>query len=261
MLNQYAGALTLPNTEDLPSATNRIVVTNPGIKPWAAETTNVRLEYYFQSVGMVSVGAFRRDFDNFFGGVVTPATAEFLEPFGLEYSSYSGFDVATQYNLEGTVRMTGVELNYKQALTFLPKWARGVQVFANGSAMRATGPALANFTGMNMIPRSGSWGVSLTRERFNLRANWNYRGRQRDAQVTGVGIEPETWNWTSKRLAVDLLGEFHFSRNFSLFANLRNIRDQPIDAQTIAPNAPEHAQFRSRNHAGSMWTFGVKGTF
>ena len=114
---------------------------------------------------------------------------------------------------------------------------------------------------MNMIPRSGSWGISVTRERFNLRVNWNYRGRQRDAQVVGQGIEPGTWNWTSKRLAVDLLGEFHFHRNLALFANLRNLRDQPIDMQTIAPSAPEHAQFRSRNMSGSLWTFGVKGTF
>jgi hypothetical protein len=35
--------------------------------------------------------------------------------------------------------MTGLEFDYKQALTFLPQWARGVQVFANASALRATG--------------------------------------------------------------------------------------------------------------------------
>ena len=51
--------------------------------------------------------------------------------------------------------------NYKQALTFLPHWARGVQVFANASAQRATGPRSANFAGY--VPRSGSWGISLTR--------------------------------------------------------------------------------------------------
>jgi MYXO-CTERM domain-containing protein len=31
--------------------------------------------------------------------------------------------------------MSGVDFSYKQALTFLPSWARGVQVYANASAL------------------------------------------------------------------------------------------------------------------------------
>ena len=56
--------------------------------------------------------------------------------------------------------------------------------------------AAANFAGY--IPRSGSWGISLTRPGYNLRVNWNYRGRQRRAAVaTGASIEPGTFNWGS----------------------------------------------------------------
>ena len=158
--------------------------------------------------------------------------------------------------------MTGVDMNYKQALTFLPRWARGVQVFANATAIRATGPAIASFSGMNLIPRSGSWGVSLTRERFNVRMNWNYRGRQREGLIAaGTGIEPGTYNWTSKRLQVDLLGEYYFSRRIALFATIRNLRDQPIDGKTAGPNTPEYAQFRTRAQTGASWTFGLKGTW
>src|SRR5438874_686654 len=63
--NQYAGGLTLPDTESSPSPSNRIVVNNVGIKAWSAKSANVRLEYYFQGVGQISVGAFRRDISNF----------------------------------------------------------------------------------------------------------------------------------------------------------------------------------------------------
>jgi hypothetical protein len=73
---------------------------------------------------------------------LTP-TPEFLGLYGLDPAVYGGFDVATQYNLPTPVRMTGIDLNYKQALTFLPPWARGVQVFANASTLRATGDAAA----------------------------------------------------------------------------------------------------------------------
>ena len=65
--------------------------------------------------------------------------------------------------------MTGLEFDYKQALTFLPHWARGVQVFANASAQRATGDASSNFQGY--VPRSGSWGASLSRPKFNVKFN------------------------------------------------------------------------------------------
>jgi TonB-dependent receptor len=260
--NQYAGGITLPNTDVPPSATNRITVTNAGIKAWTAKTRSVRLEYYFGGVGLLSVGAFRRDFSNAFGGNIIPATPAFLSLYGLDAGEYGGYEVSTQVNVEGVVRMTGVDFNYKQVLTFLPHWARGIQVFANGSAQRATGPSLGSFSGSNYIPRSGSWGISLTREKYNFRVNWNYRGRQRRGAVgAGPSIEPGTYNWAAKRLYVDVLGEYYFWKRVGVFMNLRNIGATYEDAEIYGPSTPEHAQFRQRLDHGSLWTFGVKGTF
>jgi TonB-dependent receptor len=262
-LNQYAGGLTLPDPDsDAANPANRIVVNNAGIKAWSAETTNARLEYYFAGVGQISVGGFRRDITNFFGGTVFNATPEFLNLYGLDPALYDKFDVTTQENLKGKVRLTGVDFSYKQALTGLPSWARGVQVFANASAQRVTGDttATANFAGY--IPRSGSWGVSLTREKYNLRINWNYRGRQRRAIVaSGPSIEPGTFNWGLKRLYIDVSGEYSLTRRIALFTNLRNIGDATEDTEIAGPSTPAHAQFRSRLDFGSLWTFGLKGTF
>jgi len=262
-LNQYAGGLTLPDPDsDASNPANRIVVNNAGIKAWSAETTNARFEYYFAGVGQISVGGFRRDIKNFFGGTVFNATPEFLALYGLDPALYDKFDVTTQYNLPGKVRLTGVDFSYKQALTGLPSWARGVQVFANASAQRVTGDATATANFAGYIPRSGSWGVSLTRPSYNLRINWNYRGRQRRAIVaTGASIEPGTYNWGSKRLYIDVSGEYSLTRRLALFTNLRNLNDATEDTEISGPNTPAHAQFRSRLDFGSLWTFGLKGTF
>lgn len=260
--NQYAGGVTLPNTDNPPSAGNRIVVNNAGIKAWTAKTRSVRLEYYFGGVGQISVGAFRRDFSNAFGGTLFPATPAFLSLYDLDAATYGDYEVSTQVNVHGTVRMTGVDFNYKQVLTFLPHWARGIQVFANGSAQRATGPSLGSFAGSNYIPRSGSWGISLTREKYNVRVNWNYRGRQRRGEVApGPSIEPGTYNWASKRLYVDVLGEYYFWKRVGVFVNLRNVGATYEDAEIYGPSTPAHAQFRQRLDHGSLWTFGVKSTF
>jgi TonB-dependent receptor len=256
-LNQYAGGVTLPDTESPATAANRIVVNNAGIKAWSARTVNARLEYYFAGVGQISVGGFRRDYKNFFEAVSFRAGADFFELYGIDPAVYGGFDVATQRNIPGTVQTSGVDFSYKQSLTSLPHWARGVQVFANASAQRVTGEAADNFYGY--VPRTYSWGASLTRQKFNLRANWNYRGRQRTG--TGAAFDPASFTWGSKKLNLDLQGEYFLRRGFAIFANLRNVLDATEDVEITGPLTPPHAQFRSRQDFGSLWTVGFKGSF
>lgn len=259
--NQYAGGITLPDEALPPGPNNRIQVNNAGIKPWTARSLTTRLEYYFEGVGQVSVGAFRREFENFFGNTIFRSTPEFLALYGLDSTAYGSYDVATQHNIPGTVRMTGVDVGYKQALTFLPRFARGVQVFANGSLQRATGgDETAEFA--SYIPRKASWGISLSREKFNVRLNWTYQSRARgDAVAQGSSIEPGTFEWLAKRGFLDVLGEYYLTKRIALYFNLRNVGDTPEEFHIIGPSTPEHAQFRSREYGGSLWTFGIKGTF
>jgi iron complex outermembrane receptor protein len=257
--NQYAGGLTLPDIDDPAATGQRITVNNVAIKPWSAQTTKVRLEYYFEGVGQVAIGAFRREFENFFTATIGPASPEFLALYNLDPDLYGRFDVSTQRNLDTTVRMSGLEAEYKQALTFLPAWARGVQVFANLTALRATGESAAEFRGY--IPRTYNWGLSVSRPRYILRANWNYQGRRRLEAITGRSIEAGTFQWRQKRLNLDLQGEYKLSQRFTVFANLRNVGVATEDFERTGPSTPAHAQFRERQDFGSSWTFGVKGTF
>lgn len=258
--SQYAGSLTLPDTENPPTANNSIQVNNVAIKAWSAKTVKVSLEYYFEKVGLISVGAFRRDIKNFFGSTRFRATPEFLGIYNLDDTVYGPYDVVSEYNIPTPVRMTGLDFNYKQALTFLPLWARGVQAFANASAQRATGDDSANLSGY--IPRTLNWGVSLSRPKFALRLKWNYTSRNRQAPVaTGSSIEPGTFAWGAARTLIDVNGEYRISERWAVFANLNNITDAPADLEIAGPSTPEAAQFRQRQRFGSLWTFGLKGNF
>jgi iron complex outermembrane receptor protein len=258
--DQYAGGLTLPDETAVPSSTNRISVNNAGIKPWTARSVSARLEYYFQGVGQVSISAFRREFENFFGNVVFMPTPEFLALYGLDANTYSPYEVSTNHNVADTVRMTGADFSYKQALTFLPRWARGVHVFGNISIQRPVGgDATANFQGF--LPRKASWGASLVREKFNFRMNWSHQSKNRLGARTGTSIDPGTYDWQSSRVFLDILGEYYFTKRLGVYFTLRNIGDTPDQREVEGPNTPSHAQFRSREQAGSLWTVGVKGTF
>ena len=258
--NQYAGGLTLPDLSQPASPTNRTAVNNIGVKAWTAKTLKFTLEYYFERVGVISVSAYQRNIKDFFGSTVFTPSADFLSLYSLDATTYGGYDVSTQSNLTTPVKMSGVDLNYKQALTFLPNWARGVQVFANIGATTLIGDDSGSFAGY--IPRTYNWGVSLTRPRYNIRANWNYSGRARQSIVAaGRSIEPGTYTWGSKRLIVDLSGECLVYKRWSVFMNLSNFTDEPIDIEIAGPRTPETAQFRSRTQYGAQWTFGLKTTF
>jgi len=258
--NQYAGGLTLPDLSLPASNTNRTTVNNIGVKAWSAKTLKFSLEYYFERVGLISVSAYQRKIKDFFAVTVFTPGAGFLELYGLDPGIYGGYDVSTQYNLATPVKMSGVDVNYKQALTFLPTWARGIQVFANIGSQRMTGDESGSFAGY--IPRTYNWGVSLTRPRFNVRMNWNYSGRARRGFVApGRSIEPGTYTWGSKRMIVDASAEVVVRRGWSAFVNLSNLGDEPIDLEIAGPSTPEHAQFSQRTNYGAQWTLGMRGTF
>ncbi len=255
---QYSNGLTLPDTANLPSNNNVISVNNPTIKAWSAESYKMRLEYYYEGVGNINLGAYRREFTNFFASTRFLVTPEFLSLYSLDPDEYSDYDVTTNHNLTEKVRMSGVDLDYKRALTFLPNWARGMQVYANVSAQRAPDGITRNFS---FVRRSGSWGFSLTRPKFVYRMNWNYRVPQRRGLI-GVGrsIEPNTYNWGSKRLYLDVTLDYNLSRRFTLFGSMRNIHDQTEDSKIYGPNTPDYAKFRQRTGYGSAWTFGLRGS-
>ncbi len=262
--NQYASGVTLPDltvTPDPNSPAGRITVNNVGIKPWKAETFKVRAEYYFQRVGQVSFGAFRRNYTNFWQTQRMVPTPEFLESYGIDPGLFGTYEFFTQTNQSGTYSLTGMDIDYRQALTFLPAWARGVQVFANASSVRQSGVELGSTAFAGFIPRIYNWGVSLTRPRFNVRVNWNWRGRQRLNAVTNAGTEPGTFRYARPRTYVDVLGEFKATPRLALFMNLRNLNNATEDFEVYGPNTPGYARLRNITDFHSLWTFGVKGTF
>lgn len=257
-LNQYAGGITLPDLGVVNTSTQRISVQNAGIKAWSALTRRLMVEYYFPKVGTVSIAAFRRDFKNFFASDVFRATPEFLDLYSLDPAIYGIYDVQTQRNLDSSVRMQGIDVNYKQALTFLPHWGRGVQVFANVSSLRTLGDAAANFTGF--IPRTYNGGLSLARERFNAKFAANVRGRNRGSRVAvNRGIVADTWRWGAQQTYLTFTGEYYFRKTWAFYCDLHN--DVENDDEIANPATPGYARLVARHSYRGLLTFGVKGSF
>lgn len=155
---------------------------------------------------------------------------------------------------------TGKSTQYSHQVGHTNTW-RGVSAVTNGNAFPHTVPGRPHLSAHQVTDapkESARESLGLT---LDVQRNVSFRDAQRLAVVTGVGIEPDTFNYAPARNTVDVLGEYTFRKRFAMFANLRNVGDVPNEGETVGPTTPAHAKLRCRERYGSLRTFGVKGTF
>ena len=259
-LNEIIPGMTVtdPNT----SNTNNllITITNSGLSPWTARNYDLALEYYFGKTGsnVLSIGGFRKEIKNFFATRRTDATPELLTTWGLD-DSYLLYDVQTKFNA-GDATVEGYEINYRQGLTFLPHWARGVDVFYNMNSQRLAGTTLADFS--NFVRRSDNYGFSVSRPRFTVRVKVNDLGRQRRNLITGTNLSPSTYRWRAPRRSMDVDFEYRIRRGLSFFISGRNVNDAPSRFEEVyGIGTPEYARPNSYWLHAVNYVFGFKGSF
>ena len=273
---QYSGGITLPDSDADPSTTY-INVNNPNIKPWHANSYKMQLEYYFQKTGLLTIGGFARDYKDFFSTTTYKPDNNELLSYGLDPDVWGQFMFKTQGNVAGIVHTYGIDLNYRQALTFLPRWARGIQVSANYSWLFIYG-AQANTNFSAFTPRSGNLSLSLTRPKFTARINLTYTSRTKQSLLGNMTFNPDgspvytplrsvefgTYQYAGERIYMDVRAEYSLTKKISLFASLSGVAltSETEDTLVIGPHTPSKVTLSS--HGGNLgyyplWTIGLKG--
>jgi iron complex outermembrane recepter protein len=259
-LNQIIPGMTVsdPNTTN----TNNllITITNADLNPWSSENLDLGLEYYFGKTrsNVISVGGFRKQMKDFFESRRVDATPELLESIGLD-DSYLNYDVSYRRN-GGDATVSGFEINYRHGLTFLPHWARGVDVFYNMNQQRLEGSTLADFS--NFVRRSDNYGFTLSRPKFTVRVKVNDLGRQRRNLITGTNMSPGTYRWRAPRRSVDIDFEYRIRRGISFFIAGRNVNDAPSRYEEVyGVGTPEYSRPNNYWLHGVNYVMGFKGSF
>lgn len=262
----YARTLGRPNfnnvvpnmdvIEDLESggADGRIVARNPALKPWTGDNFDLSLEYYFKDGGIVSAGVFRKEIVNGFGTSTVVLDEALLGQFELD-RTYLGWDLQTTFNIGETAKINGVELNYQQALTFLPSWARGLAVFANTTRLNVDGPTAAFST---LVKKSANWGVSYSRSRIGLGLSWNYRGSNVEP-LTSLGADGQIY--THSRTTLDLTSELRITPRWSAFFNARNLTNSKLYEDRFSAQTPGYSRTPRSVDYGVKMSAGVKARF
>jgi TonB-dependent receptor len=246
-----------------PAAVNpTITVTNTGLKPWTADNFDLSVESYQLKDGFGSLGVFQKNISNFFGATSMPATPELLALYGLpDDEVYLNYDINTQTNV-GTARVTGLEFFYRQSLTFLPSWVRGLQIFGNATKLRLEGNRTADFTGFNPLSYSG--GLNLIRARWFLKLTCTHQDEARRdilAVSAANGVPTDTYNYQGATTRWSLAGQYSLTKRFAFYGTMTDLGGFELVTRRYAPKTPDYAKDQRRQVLGSTITLGLKGQF
>jgi iron complex outermembrane recepter protein len=206
---------------------------NINLKPYVSTNFDMALEYYFGGINYVSIGAFRKDIENFVVYEAVPSTYTILNPDNLHDSNISGtsatFAVTEPVNAK-TARLTGVEMAGQVGLDFLPAPFNGLGVTANATIVHSDATLNpANYSQSFAIPGlSNTENLTLfyAKGRIDARIAENWRSKFLNT-FSGFATEPtyiNSYHQVDARVSVDLSGHTRLATN--VFVEGTNITKQ-----------------------------------
>lgn len=269
---QYVVAgVTIPVPTDInPTTADTIVVGNPGLEPWTADSFHLSLDSYHLKGGFGSVGVYHKKVSNFFAQRGRPATAATLAAYGIPEADIA-YMLADNWNVRrwenvGDATLDGLELSYRQDLLFLPSWLQLLQAWVNYTHLKVGGRNAADFVGFS--PDSLTAGLNYIRPRFAVRLTAAYQAETKRAEVVVVpgtsteGFIPQsTYEYQAAYTRYGISAEYALSKKFSLYLNWDDLFAKDRLVYRRAPNTPTFAQAYQRYVSPSFFVIGLKGSF
>lgn len=214
---------------------------NVNLKPETSKNLSARLAYYFEPVGLIAVSAYQNTVKGLF--VTQQMTAQ---EFGYDGpQDLSNYTFTTVTSSADTVRIRGMEWEYSQSLSFLPKPFSGLNVRATYTRNQA------ERTNPGMAPHAASAGLNYTIGRVNVYASANW--------LDEAPLNAANTSRKRHRTFIDLGGSVKLRSHLTLFWMARNITNAPFI--TIHQREGLVAAQAYWGAYGTNWTFGLKGTF
>lgn len=227
VINDVAMTVTAPNANLLPEISDNYVA---------------RLAYYFEPVGSLTFLVQQNEIKD-----VRTTFRYSPEEFGVDDPAYDGFEFISTINGRQLFRYRNLELGYNQQLSFLPG------VFRNTNLSLSYSRSYANQRRPGLLPHKFSGSVAWNIWRVNLR-------------LSGIWQDDAQWTTTIGRFQrhnfkMDLNAVLRLTNRISLFAQGRNIFNEPRTQYDPNPGTNLPPVLQGMFNYGVSWVFGVKGTF
>ncbi|WP_323993035.1 TonB-dependent receptor [Nguyenibacter sp. L1] len=233
-------AVTASRTVDY--SANAVTEGNPNLKPITGTNYDVDLEYYLPRGGIVSAGAFDKEFKNY---VVTYTN------YTDNYPGMVGLTTISTYANIPYAFARGFELNYRQQFTFLPGFWSGFGIGGNMTYVLSRGRGRDGM--FETLPNTAShlynFEVFYSRGPLTLQFDGNYSG----LKLTGLGSDPTQDSFTQPALNFDIGARYMLSRTVELYFKGRNLT-QVGQNDTQGSSARNMVELQ---YPGSAYIFGV----
>jgi TonB-dependent receptor len=263
------GSLQPGASVSVSGATRTVTAGNPNLNPYRANAYDLSGEWYFAPGGLLSLALFRKDISSLVQTVTTTTTFT-GNPFGLPDSvaiaacgAAVGCSPSAQWTFNNPVNtsgntLSGLEVNYQQAFTFLPGLLKKTGALLNYTYVQSS-VGYVNSAGV-VIQRADLTGLS--RNSYNATVyyeddKWSARvsAAYRDQYYTRVpGQETgTTYDGTNSTLNIDASVQYTINKHFKVMLQGINLTDQYQDQYNNFSNLVS-----VYHHTGREVLFGVR---
>lgn len=195
-----------------------VEIGNPDLSPYEAMNWDAAISYYMpESLGLISVGYFYKDINNF----IYAQTRDI----GYEFTTYRNGE-------DGYIH--GFEFNYQQKLNFLPSYFSGLSFLGSLTLSNSKADILPPEAGepgrtVDFVRHSRTVGVvalSYEMNGFFARISGSFRSSYLDE----LGDEPLEDRYIDDHFQVDVSSSYTFLDRYTVFLNIINLRDEPLYA-------------------------------
>ncbi|MDR2673788.1 MAG: TonB-dependent receptor [Opitutaceae bacterium] len=239
------------NVPDDGDGTERGMVTenNPNLKPQYAINYDLSAEYYIEPGGVFSVGAFQKDITDFLAPLRERIGAGPDNGFNGNYANYR---YSTWFNM-GRAKVRGIEIEYKQRFTFLPKPFNSLYIYGGYTHIRTEGTYNDNATDLvGFIPDVWSAGLSFTWRQMEFRAIHRYTGEN----LSNYSNIQQDILWRTYNATWDFNMQYSFRPWLAFYVDLVNATNS-----SPAYFSQTGRRIQWNECAGARLGFGIKGRF
>lgn len=238
-------------------AARTVTMGNPDLKPQLGRNIDLKLEYYHKD-GTVSVRGYRKEISDYIGS--TGRSGEIIgggSDNGFD-GLYEGYEIVQPRNL-GDATYRGLEVDFRQRLSFLPGALRGLTARANYTYLRTEGnfggtTAIANGKLGGFIPRAYNFGLLYTQGNLGASFDVNYTGGWPVLNVSATA--PQTNRFREPWRVMNAGLTYRFRRDSTAFLSVNNLAEEGRREYIFDPS-----RVRSNWVIPRSLKFGVTGQF
>jgi len=247
----------VPGISAVNETDRQITANNPDLKEEHAQTYYFTVDKYFEPVGLLSVSAFHRVWNDrqINGGEFVLGS----DGYGGD-NTYAGYTLFTKTNATQSVSLNGFEIDFNKQFQNLPKFLSGLGIFANYTYLDYEDERF--FVGSPKQTANGGFNASVGH--FSARFNANYVGRIMTGSQASYNESTGVWTQSAQpqefqkdRLSLDMNLDYMIRPGVRVFVDARNLTNEP-------------SQYTYRGYednfvrilkTGTIWKIGIKASF